>query len=128
MISHDLILKPQQLSDITKAPSYKEYESSEGGFRSFCSNCGSGLTWKLAFVPDMVIVFLGTIDDEHLMGRKVEGSEHQTEMGIEFKREGGFCTELTAMNMGHIFWNNRIPSVTDQDMAGPKFMGSFPME
>lgn len=128
MISHDLMLKPQQLSDITNAPSYKEYESSEGGFRSFCSNCGSGLTWKLAFVPDMIIVFLGTIDDEHLMGKRVEGSEQRTETGVEFKREGGFCKELTTMNMGHIFWNNRVPKVTDHDMAGPKFMGSFPME
>lgn len=129
LISHDLVLKPHQLSDITKAPTYKEYQSSEGGFRSFCSNCGSGLTWKLAFVPDMIIVFLGTIDEEYLMGKKVVGSDEQTEMGPAFKREDGLCKELTSMNMGHIFWNNRIPGVTDQgSLPGPKFLGTFPME
>jgi len=120
---------PQQLSDITKAPTYKEYQSSEGGYRSFCSNCGSGLTWKLSFIPDMVIVFLGTIDEEFLMGNKIGDSEEQTEVGLTIKRDGGLCKELTSMNYGHIFWNNRIPGVTDQEsLAGPKFPGSFPME
>lgn len=77
----------------------------------------------------MIIVFLGTIDEEHLMGTKLQGSEEQTEMGPSFKREGGFCKELTRMNMGHIFWNNRIPGVTDQEsLAGPKFLGTFPMD
>lgn len=77
----------------------------------------------------MVIVFLGTIDEEFLMGKKIDGSDEQTEMGLTFKRDGGLCKELTSMNMGHIFWNNKIPGVTDQDsLPGPKFNGSFPME
>lgn len=129
LISHDIILKPHQLSDITKAPTYSEYQSSEGGFRSFCSNCGSGLTWRISFVPDMIIVFLGTIDEQFLIGNKIEGSEEQTENGLIVKRDGGLCKDLTGMNMGHLYWNNRIPNVTDQDsLNGPKFPQSFPME
>jgi hypothetical protein len=129
-VSYDLILKPHQLNaDLTAAPTYKEYQSSEGGFRSFCTECGSSLTWKTTFVPDMIVVFLGTVDDEYLMGTKVPGSELQTEMGPSFKRDGGLCMELTSMNMGHLFWNNRVPGLTDHEsIAGPKFLGSLPMQ
>ncbi len=41
------------------------------------------------FVPDMLVLFMGTIDEEHLIGKKVDGSEEETELGIKFKREGG---------------------------------------
>ena len=129
LISHDIILKPQQLSDLASASTYREYQSSEGTTRSFCSNCSSGLTWEIDFVPDMIIVFLGTIDEEFLLGKKVPGSDIETPMGVTFKREGGLTKDLTLMQMGHLFWQNAISGVTDHDIgSGPKFPQSFPQE
>ena len=97
--------------------------------RSFCSQCGSGLTWKIDFVPDMLVLFIGTIDEEYLLGKKVDGSEEETDLGLKFKREGGLHKDLCSMKMGHLFQNNVIPGVTDHDIGeGPKFMQSFPQE
>jgi hypothetical protein len=119
LIAHDLILKPTQLTLDTSVPTYKEYESSAGGHRSFCSACGSGLTWRLDYVPDMLVVFLGTVDEEYLLGKKLE----------EGKFDGGLMKELTDMHLGHLFWDNRVAGVTDQEtLNGPKYPQSFPME
>jgi hypothetical protein len=129
LISHDVIIKPEQISDISKASTYKEYRSSEAAVRTFCSNCGSGLTWKIDYVPDMVVLFMGTIDEEFLIGKKVEGSEKETPLGVEFKRDGGLSKELASMNLGHLFWNNAIPGVSDHVVGeGALFPQSFPQE
>lgn len=70
---------------------------------------------------------MGTIDEDQLMGKKVDGSEEETEMGPKFKREGGLFNELTGFNMGHLYCNNVIAGVTDNQVGeGPKFMQSFP--
>jgi hypothetical protein len=79
-------------------------------------------------MDDMLVLFTGTIDEEYLLGRKVDGSEQQTELGVKFTREGGFYKELTTPNMGHLFWNNVIPGITDHETGGPKFLQSFPQE
>ena len=81
------------------------------------------------FVPDMLVLFMGTIDEEHLIGKKVDGSEEETELGIKFKREGGLSKDLCSMKMGHLFWNNVVAGVTDHGVGeGPRFMQSFPQE
>lgn len=76
----------------------------------------------------MVVLFMGTVDEEFLMGKKVDGSEEHTEMGLKFERQGGLSEHLCNMKMGNLFWNNIIPGVTDHDVGGPKFMQSFPQE
>jgi hypothetical protein len=40
----------------------REYESSPGKFRAFCSNCGSPLYAYLAETSDVVRIRLGTLD------------------------------------------------------------------
>jgi hypothetical protein len=79
-------------------------------------------------VDDMLAVFTGTIDEEYLLGRKIPGSEQQTESGIRFERESGLYKELTTPSMGHLFWNNVIPGITDHETGGTKFWQSFPVE
>jgi hypothetical protein len=79
-------------------------------------------------MDDMLVLFTGTIDEEYLLGKKVKGSEQQTDLGIKFEWEGGFYKELTTTNMGHLFWNNVVPGVTDHEAEGPKFLQSFPQE
>lgn len=70
---------------------------------------------------------MGSVDQDQLMGKKVEGSEEETEMGVKFKWEGGLSKELTTWSMGHLFCNNVIPDVTDNLKGdGPRFLQSFP--
>jgi hypothetical protein len=76
----------------------------------------------------MLAIFTGTIDEEPLLGKKVEGSEQQTDLGIKFDREGGLWKELCTPSMGHLFWNNIIPGITDHETGGTKFLQSFPQE
>ncbi len=40
----------------------REYESSSGKFRAFCSDCGSPLYAYLATTPELIRVRLGTLD------------------------------------------------------------------
>ena len=40
----------------------KEYESSPGKFRAFCSNCGSPVYSRRESVPDKLRIRLGTLD------------------------------------------------------------------
>ncbi len=40
----------------------KEFESSPGKFRAFCSNCGSGLYAYLATTADLIRIRLGSLD------------------------------------------------------------------
>src|SRR5882757_477084 len=99
LISHDLLIHPSQLvDDITKSPTYREYKSSEAAIRSFCSNCGSGLTWRIIGMDDVMVFMMGTLDEEFLIGKKVEGTEQETELGVKFEREGGLHKELCIPN------------------------------
>lgn len=127
LLSFDLLIHPSQLGDdITKSATYKEFKSSEAATRSFCSNCGSGLTWRIDGMDDMMVVFLGTIDEDFLIGNQIKGTEQETDLGIKFDRQGGFAKELCQPNMGNLFWNNAIAGVTDHDLGGVKFLQSFP--
>jgi len=79
-------------------------------------------------MDDVLVIFTGTIDEEYLMGKKVEGTEQVTDLGTKFEREGGLYKELTTPNMGHLFWNNVVPGITDHETGGTKFLQSFPQE
>jgi hypothetical protein len=40
----------------------REFESSPGKFRAFCTNCGSPLYAHLSAAPDVIRIRLGTLD------------------------------------------------------------------
>jgi len=52
--------KDLSLSDSSR--SLREYESSPGKFRVFCSNCGSPIYAYLAKTPDLIRIRLGSLD------------------------------------------------------------------
>lgn len=64
-------------------PGFKEFASSETGRRGFCSNCGSSMFWRDIAVKEEVEIFLGTVDEEHLIGNRTERvpSEQLAEKG-----------------------------------------------
>ncbi len=101
-------------------PATKQYQSSATASRSFCGECGSSLTYNTSEEPDNTEIWLGTIDEEVLLGKKVPGSERKTERGIEVKREDGLGTALCTA-MSHIWFVNAIPGVTDK-LRGPKYL------
>jgi len=129
LLSFDLLIHPSQLTDdITKSSTYKEFKSSEAATRSFCSSCGSSLAWRIDGMDDMMVIFLGTIDEEFLIGNKIKGTEQETGLGVRFDRQGGFSKGLCKPNMGNLFWNNAIAGITDHDLGGTKFLQSFPQQ
>jgi len=103
-------------------PTYSEYKHTEKTTRSFCSKCGSGLTWRSTDQPDLLILMSGSIDEDYLVGTKIPDSEKKTKYGSEFKREGGWGKEITQPNLGNMYWENIIPAMTDHDLGGPKFL------
>jgi len=57
---------------LTGAQYIKLYESSEGEYKSFCSECGSSLFTKFDNAPDILGFPLGTLDDDP----KVKAARH----------------------------------------------------
>lgn len=76
-------------------------------------------------MPDDVIIFVGTIDEEFLMGKEITDTIKETEYGKEFKRspaQGKVFTDSSSA--GNLFWQNAIPGITD-GLPGPKFLQHF---
>lgn len=45
---------------------FREYESTPGVFGGFCTSCGSSLSWRTLAIPDIVDIFIGTLDEKWL--------------------------------------------------------------
>lgn len=126
LFSTDLVVEKTQISpDWDTFESFAQYESSPGTKRAFCSKCGSSLAWFNHDMPKDVIIFVGTIDEQFLMGKVLEGTVKETEHGKHFERGTGYAKKLTdASTAGNLYWQNAIPGVTDH-LAGPKFLQHF---
>ncbi|KAH7371686.1 Mss4-like protein [Pyrenochaeta sp. MPI-SDFR-AT-0127] len=108
-------------SDSKDASQLRDFESSEDSKRAFCGNCGSGLTFRNSVhMPDTVEVFVGTLDEEYLIGKVKKGEESKS--GQKQEREGGYGKQL-AVVQETLFWNQRIEGVTDLSPSGKKWWG-----
>ncbi|KAL8899495.1 MAG: hypothetical protein Q9192_001542 [Flavoplaca navasiana] len=73
-----ITVKPSQLrwaneSDYAKPPAaLKEFSSSKGVYRSFCSSCGCSFTWRSEATPDEIEILIGSIDEKWLIGDRTE--------------------------------------------------------
>lgn len=88
---------------LSSTPTFKSYESSSKARRSFCGNCGSSLAFNYKDKPEQTEIYLGTIDEDTLCGKKVEGSG---------KRVGGVGLDLATPD-DHMYMENAIPGLTD---------------
>ncbi|EFY91176.1 hypothetical protein J3459_017122 [Metarhizium acridum] len=86
---------------LSLAPSLKdsstcaEYESSPGVLRGFCSRCGSSLSYRSLKYPEVVDVFIGSLDEKWL-------SNHTA------------VAKILATPSGYHAWlRNLIPGITD---------------
>ncbi|CEN62744.1 hypothetical protein ASPCAL09375 [Aspergillus calidoustus] len=69
-VSQDQVSPP-----LSSFPSYKEYVSSPGRFRGFCSLCGSSLVWRSEREGERhkYEIMLGSLDERWLKGTGGEG-------------------------------------------------------
>jgi len=78
------------------------------------------LTFEYVDKPEETEVFVGSIDEEVLCGKKV-GEEGVGRYGRRAIREGGFGKELVdARRSGHIWWENAVEGV-GEELKGTRF-------
>ncbi|KAF4550752.1 Hypothetical protein D9617_16g015420 [Elsinoe fawcettii] len=105
------------------SPQYKTYKTNviEGviGYRGFCSECGSSLTFHnhpVEKIDNEFEIFLGTVD-EHLLAGKDLGEE-EGKHGPRTKRGEGIGSILTDCSVsGHDWLENSVPGF---NLKGPK--------
>ncbi len=105
---------------LTSWPTYRRYDSSSTGYRGFCSRCGSSISFTCFDKEEETELWIGTLDEEVLVGRKLPGSGKETSHGTEYEREGGVGEALCVEPSSHTFMQNAIPGATDK-RGGLKF-------
>lgn len=95
-------------------PAYKEYKSSPGVKRGFCSQCGATISWinEEHTIKGLVEITVGTLDEKWLLGEKEDG-----QLGQSIKRKAGYGVVL-AKPMRQGSEENVIEGVTDMLAAG----------
>lgn len=84
-----------------------------------------GITFRsLAHMPRTTELWIGTLDEDVLIGTPLPGQADNEALGQKVERRGGFGA-LLAKVQDTLYWNNVIPSVTDQGPArrGRKWWG-----
>ena len=92
---------------------YKSYKSSTLASRSFCSNCGSSLTFNYNDSPEITELYLGSLDEDVLCGKKVGEAEDRKLT----KRDGSTLGYDLCKAPNHNWMDNVIKGVTD-DLKG----------
>ncbi|KAI9696330.1 MAG: hypothetical protein M1820_008172 [Bogoriella megaspora] len=103
---------PTNQPPLSTSASYKEYDSSSNVYRSFCSSCGCSLTFNYKDKPEETDLYVGTLDEECLVGKKIPGSEKDTEHGVVTQREGGIGKECFESGV-NFYCENAIHGITD---------------
>lgn len=73
-------------------------------------------------MPESVELWIGTLDEEVLIGAVAQGGENEGNGVREMKREGGWGTEIAKVKET-LFWGKRIEGVTDGGGGGKKWWG-----
>lgn len=133
-MAHFITVKPSQLrwsnaSGDNRAPEpYKEFSSSKGVYRGFCSSCGTAFTWRSDEETDAVEILLGTVDEKWLIGDRTEkvSSQSLTGQGVFEKvlnaDEGAIGRDLCTPTGGQMYVRNAIKGATDARLAGKRFV------
>ncbi|CAL8576937.1 hypothetical protein XPA_002799 [Xanthoria parietina] len=134
LMAHFVTVKPAQLRWLSESgeggPSaaFKEFSSTKGVYRGFCSSCGSAFTWRSEATADEIEILIGTIDEKWLIGDRTEkvSSESLTEPGNFEKaldaEDGALGREICTPTGGQMFARNAIKGVTDMRLAGKRFV------
>jgi hypothetical protein len=102
---------------------YKSFESSPSAYRSFCSVCGSSLAFNEHATPHNTEIFLGSLDEDILCGEIIAGQNPPHEARNsgdehEIQRGNAEAGEVLAKAKNHIWLDNAVRGVTDQNLHG----------
>ena len=90
LVAHFIVVTPENLQpDLKTFPHYREYESSPGRYRGFCAQCSSSLIWRSDKLTRTMDLFLGTVDEEWLIGRRDGATGERDPAGAELGRALG---------------------------------------
>ena len=129
-----ITVKPSQVrwsnssESVKAAEPYKEFSSSKGVYRGFCSSCGTAFVWRADRAPDAIEFFIGTIDEKWLIGDRTNqvSSQSLTDPGVFEKvldaEEGVMGREICTPQAGQMYVRNAIKGVTDARIGGKMFV------
>lgn len=98
----------------------KIYRASPHGERSFCSECGSWITWgptNPAERGDGIEFAVGTVDQIYLIGDGVEKVHTAADGTQQTIPEKGYGFALASGSGTHFWTENEIAGVTDSILA-----------
>ncbi|KAI4245365.1 MAG: hypothetical protein L6R42_010201, partial [Xanthoria sp. 1 TBL-2021] len=134
LMAHLITVTPSQLrwlsesDDGRPSAAFKEFSSSKGVYRGFCSSCGCAFTWRSDATADEIEILIGTIDEKWLIGDRTKkvSSESLAEPG-NFEKvlnadEGALGREICTPTGGQMFVRNSIKGATDVRLAGKRFV------
>ncbi|KAL8843524.1 MAG: hypothetical protein Q9170_000028 [Blastenia crenularia] len=110
------------------AEPYKEFSSSKGVYRGFCSSCGTAFVWRSEETDDEIELFIGTIDEKWLIGDRTEkvSSQSLTDKGTLEKvldaDEGALGREICTPETGQMYIRNAIKGATDARLVGTRYV------
>ncbi|KAF9774030.1 hypothetical protein IL306_008029 [Fusarium sp. DS 682] len=109
LVAQFLVISPKQISPaFSTFPSFQEYMSSPGRFRGFCGRCGTSIAWRSADYTPIFDLYLGTLDEEYLVGDSA-------------------VTKILATPNGTQYWlQNAIHGVTDKLEGGKVYLQEGP--
>ncbi|KAI4206448.1 MAG: hypothetical protein LQ346_001074 [Caloplaca aetnensis] len=133
---HFITIQPSQLrwanpsadNSLTASDPYKEFSSSKGAYRGFCSACGTAFSWRSDETADEIEILIGTIDEKWLIGDRTEmvSSQSLTEPGVFEEvlasEEGALGREICTPQAGQMFVRNAIKGATDARLVGKRFV------
>ncbi|KAI4246509.1 MAG: hypothetical protein L6R40_001872 [Gallowayella cf. fulva] len=137
-MAHLITINPSQLrwtnpsSDGNRAAAaapFKEFSSSPGVWRGFCSACGTAFSWRSDDTAEEEIeLLIGTIDEVCLIGDRTAkvSSERMGEPGVWEAvldaEEGRLGREICAPTGGQMFVRNAVRGATDARLVGKRFV------
>ncbi|KAF5007333.1 hypothetical protein FDECE_6343 [Fusarium decemcellulare] len=109
LVAQFLVLSPKQLTPaLNTFPAFKEYMSSPGRYRGFCSDCGTSLAWRSTDYTPIFDLYLGTVDEKWLVDHGDVGKALATPNGTQY------------------WLQNAIEGVTDKLKGGREYLTEGP--
>ncbi|KAL8942070.1 MAG: hypothetical protein Q9216_001882 [Gyalolechia sp. 2 TL-2023] len=121
--------RPRPSGDRLKAAEpYKEFSSSRGVYRGFCSSCGTAFSWRSEEAADEIELLIGTIDEKWLIGDRTEQvssqslTDKETFEKVLSEDDGVLGREICTPEAGQMYVRNAIKGVTDMRLVGKRFV------